>query len=92
MHTGQGPHPDRFRLAQRAGDEDLGHHDVFVLHRVVLADPELAESELLGPNDELQVLVIALSGRLSGVMKGHDEDAGADRRRVVRRLIVQLPG
>ncbi len=77
---GAGAHPDRLRLAQGAGDEDLGHHDVFVLHRVVLADPELAETELLGPDDELQVLVIALGGRLGGVMEGHDEDAGADRR------------
>ena len=77
---GGGAHPDRLRLAERAGDEDLGHHDVFVLHRVVLADPELAETELLGPDDELQVLVVALGGGLGGVMEGHDEDAGADRR------------
>ncbi len=72
-------HPDRLRLAQGAGDEDLGHHDIFVLHRVMLADPELAETELLGSDDELQVLVIALGGGLDGIMERHDEDAGADR-------------
>ncbi len=77
---GAGAHPDRLRFAQGAGDEDLGHHDVFVLHRVVLADPELAETKLLGPDDELQVLVIALGGGLGGVMERHDEHAGADRR------------
>ena len=54
------PHADALRLAQRAGDEDLGHHDVLVLHRVMLADPELAEAQLLGPDDQLQVLVVAL--------------------------------
>ena len=38
------PQADAARLAQGAGDEDLGHHDVLVLHRVVLADPELGKA------------------------------------------------
>ena len=64
------PHPDAFRLAQRAGDEDLGHHDVLVLHRVMLADPELAEAQLLGPDDQLQVFVVALRERLGRAWNG----------------------
>ena len=77
------PHADAPRLAQRAGDEDLRHHDVLVLHRVMLADPELAESQLLGPDDQLQVLVVALPQRLGRVVEGHDEHAVTDHLQLV---------
>ena len=82
--TGAGPRRMRLRLAQGAGDEDLGHHDVLVLHRVMLADPELAEAQLLGPDDQLQVLVVALRQRLGRVVERHDEHAVADRPRAPR--------
>src|SRR5262249_50720203 len=57
----------------------LGHHDVLVLHRVMLADPELREAQLLGADDQLQVLVVALTQRFGRVVERHDEHAVADR-------------
>src|SRR5262245_13903417 len=73
-----GAETNPLRFPQGAGDEDLGHHDVLVLHRVMLADPELAEAKLLGADDQLQVLVVALPERLRRVMEGHDEHAVLD--------------
>ncbi len=70
---------DAARLSQGASDEDLRHHDVLVLHRVMLADPELAEAQLLGLHDQLQVLVVALRRRLGRVVERHDEHAVTDR-------------
>ena len=77
------PQADALRLAQGAGDEDLRHHDVLVLHRVMLADPELAEAQLLGPHDQLQVFVVALGRRLGRIVERHDEHAVVDRPGVV---------
>ena len=68
-------HPNPAGLPQGPCDEDLGHHDVLVLHGVMLTDPELAEPEFLGPNDQLQVLVMALGPRLLCGVEGHDENA-----------------
>ena len=70
-----GAQANRLGFPQRAGDEDLWHHDRLVLHRVMFADPELGESQLLGSNDELEILVERLGGRLRRGMKGHDEHA-----------------
>src|SRR5207249_2259793 len=44
----------------------------------MLADPELAEAQLLRPHDQLQVLVVALGRRLGRRMEWHDEHAVAD--------------
>ena len=55
----------------------------------MLADPELGEAQLLGPDDQLQVLVVALGRRLGGVVERHDEHAVADRLRVMASYPVQ---
>jgi hypothetical protein len=73
------PQADAPRLAQGAGDEDLRHHDVFILHRVMLADPEFGKAHLLGADDQLQVLVVALPRRLGRVVIRHDEHPVANR-------------
>src|SRR5262245_26512860 len=69
---------DARRFAEGPGDEDLGHHDRLILHRMMLADPELLEAELFGTNDQLQVFVVALGERLVRSVKGHDEHAVVD--------------
>jgi hypothetical protein len=45
---------------------------------MVLTDPELVKAELLGADDELQILVVALSGRLGRIVVRHDEYAVAN--------------
>src|SRR2546428_82340 len=50
---------DAVRFPQGTADEDLRHHDGLVLHRVMLADPELAEAQLLGADDQLEILAEA---------------------------------
>ena len=55
---------NRSRLAERSGDECLRHHDVLVLHRVMLADPKLRETELLYANDQFEIFVVAFRQRL----------------------------
>ncbi len=59
-------------------DEELRHRDVLERHRVVLADPELVDTEFIGADDQLHVLVLALCERLGGIMERHDEDVGFD--------------
>src|SRR5262249_9146033 len=80
------PHPYAARLSQRSADENLRHHDVLVLHRVVFADPEIAEPQLLRANDQLKILVVALSQRLGRIVKRHDEHAVANGVRLVVHL------
>src|SRR5262245_58584209 len=75
----RGPETNGLRFTQRAADEDLGHHDVLVLHRVMLADPELAEPQLLGLDDQFKVFIQSFGTRLGRRMKGHDEHAIPDR-------------
>ena len=44
----------------------------------MLADPELVEPQLVGPDDEFQILVEALIQWLGRIMKRHDENARPD--------------
>src|SRR5207249_1722243 len=53
-----------FGLSQSAGNKNLGHDDVLVFHRVMFANPELAEAQLFRPDDKLQVLIVTLGQRL----------------------------
>ena len=62
-------------VGQGAGDEELGHRDRLVPHRVMLADPKLVEAQFLGPDDQFQVLLQRLGQRLGRRMKRHDEHA-----------------
>src|SRR5262245_36762218 len=87
---GSGAQTDAPRLSEGAGDEDLRHHDVFILHRVMLADPEFAESQLLGANDQLQVLVVTLAQRLGWVVVRHDEHPILDRLYLLAHLLLPL--
>ena len=70
--------PNPAGLPQGPCDEALGHHDVLVFHGVMLTDPELAEPEFVGPDDQFQVLVMALRARLLQRVEGHDENAVVD--------------
>ena len=79
------------RLTQRSGDENLGHDDRLVPHRVMLADPELVDPEFVGPDDQLQVLVARLSQRLGRIVKRHDEDTGPNLLELFRHHCPLLP-
>ena len=74
-----GSQADALGLPEHAADEDLGHDDRLVPHGVVFADPELAETELLGADDQLDVLVETLGQRFARRVKGHDEHAVVDQ-------------
>ena len=75
---GRGPQANAFGHSEYAADEHLGDHDGLELHGVMLADPELVETELLRPDGQFDILVEALSQRLARRMVGHDENAGFD--------------
>ena len=48
----RGTEPDGVGHGQRLADEGFGQHDVFVLHGVVFADPELGETQFLAAHDQ----------------------------------------
>ena len=75
---GRGSQANAFGHSEYAADEHLGDHDGLEPHGVVLADPELVETELLRPDGQFHILVEALSQRLARRMVGHDENAGFD--------------
>ena len=59
--------PEHFR------QEDLRHDDVLDARRMVLADPEIVEAQLLALHGQLEVLVDALGQRLGRIVDRHDE-------------------
>ena len=78
--AGGRPQANRVRHSQCPGDEQLGHHDVFVLHRVVFTHPELSEPEPFAMLHQLEIFVDALGDRLGRGMVRHDEHAVVDVR------------
>src|SRR5262245_55007395 len=66
-----GADADMLRLAEPFHDEQVRRRMRFPHHGVVLADPEFLEPELVGPDDVLQVPLVAVLETALRRMTGH---------------------
>jgi len=70
-----GPDAHARGLHQRLGHQEVGRGMRLPRRRVVLADPRLAEAELVGPAQLLQVPLVAVVESALGRVRGHREQA-----------------